>query len=211
MPMNELHSIMLEAYRPCAHFGVCRGAQWNPKSGHIPRGFFGATGKLSEVELVMVFPECGQPHEGEQYDPNLSPEELMEAAMGHAGASFKNKQDLYHLNVRWFISELYPNLTFEEQSRRVWMTDGRLCSIDEDIGGAIDTNCGANYLVKQIELLPNASVIGFGKKAQLYLDALRIEHIKAVALAPPAAKKEEARPSWENAIQTIKARKAGKR
>jgi hypothetical protein len=43
--------------------------RWLPGTGHVPRGFFGATGEVSEVELVLVTPEPGDPH-GEELDPD---------------------------------------------------------------------------------------------------------------------------------------------
>ena len=64
---------LLEAYRPCQYLGTCREAIWNPKRGHIPRGFLGATAKLSDVEVVMVFAEFSHPHGNETYDPGHSP------------------------------------------------------------------------------------------------------------------------------------------
>lgn len=60
-PNPQLLALLLEAYRPCQNFGICREAKWSPADGHIPRGFLGATGELSEVEVVMVFSEPGHP------------------------------------------------------------------------------------------------------------------------------------------------------
>jgi hypothetical protein len=44
--------------------------------------------------------------------------------------------DLFHRNVRWFLHELFPGLSFDEQLRRVWLTEGRLCSIAKEIGSS---------------------------------------------------------------------------
>lgn len=206
-PTDELKSLLLETYRPCRFFGQCREAQWGPQSGHIPRGYVGATGAPEDVEVIMVFSEPGHPHPGESYDESLGPDGLMAACTSHAYHSFKDGTDLFHRNVRWFISQLYTELTFDEQLKRVWLTEGRLCSIDVEIGNTKDRTCAANYLVEQIRLLPNATVVAFGGKAKHYLNGLGVDFIAAYSLAPPGANHGPARPSWETAIQAVKAKR----
>lgn len=56
-------------------------------------------------------------------------------------------------------------------------------------------------------MLPNATVVAFGGKAQDYVRRLKVEHVKAYALAPPGANHTPARPSWENALENIKSRR----
>ena len=49
----SLQAVLSPAYR-CAEFGArCEGMRWEPKLGHVPRGFLGATGSLEEVELIL--------------------------------------------------------------------------------------------------------------------------------------------------------------
>ena len=208
MPAAPLKSLLLEAYRPCRFFGQCREASWEPENGYVPRGYLGATGHAEDVEIVMVLSEPGHPHEGESYDVSLGPERLMAACAAHAYECFKHGRDFFHRNVRWFISQLYPDMAFDEQLRRVWITEGRLCSIDNEIGSVTDRTCAANYLVRQIELLPNAIVVAFGGKARRYLKGLGIDFIGAYALAPPGANHRPARPSWEAAIAEIQQRRS---
>ena len=203
-PNSELFNVLLNAYRPCRHFGICREAVWDPKCGHIPRGFLGATAQLSDVEVVMVFAEPGRPHEDESYDPGDSPARLLDRGLRHTYDCYRNGTDLFHRNVRWFLSELYPDSTFDEQLQRAWLTEGRLCSISEETGSMRDVTCAQQYLVRQIELLPNATVVAFGRKARYYLKRLQVEHVHAYALAPPGANHRPARPSWEEAIARIK-------
>lgn len=210
IPTDELKSLLMESYRPCRFFGQCREARWGPDNGHIPRGYVGATGTPKDVEVIMVFSEPGHPHEGESYDASLGAEGLMTACTSHAYQSFRNGTDLFHRNVRWFISELYPDLTFDEQLERVWLTEGRLCSIDVEIGNTTDRTCAANYLVEQIRLLPNATVVAFGGKAKHYLKGLGVDFIGAYALAPPGANHRPARPSWEAAVAEIERRRREK-
>ena len=225
IPADPLKSLLLEAYKPCrfmpkinigkvpsGKFALdsvpkCPQAQWEPDEGHIPRGYLGATGSVEDVELVMVFAEPGHPHNDESYNESLGPEGLMSACTAHVYKCFKRDRDLFHRNVRWFMSQLFPEMDFDQQLQRVWLTEGRLCSIYDEIGNTKDRICAENYLVKQVNLLPNATVVAFGGKAQYYLKGIGIDYIGAYALAPPGANHKPARPSWEAAIDKIKRRR----
>lgn len=105
------------------------------------------------------------------------------------------------------MSELFPDLTFDQQLRHVWMTEGRLCSITHEIGGVRDRNCAATYLERQLDALPNATVVAFGGKAQHYLRGRSAPWLSARALAPPGANHAPARPSWEAAIGEVRSRR----
>jgi hypothetical protein len=64
----SLSEILLPAYAPCADFSnACNEMRWIPEAGHVPRGFLGACGDLSDVELILVFAEPGDPHFGETH------------------------------------------------------------------------------------------------------------------------------------------------
>lgn len=155
----------------------------------------------------MVFAEPGHPHGNEAHDTALLPEGLMESALRHTHGCHAHRTDPFHANVRWFLGQLYPGLGFEDQLRRVWMTEGRLCSIEVEIGATRDRRCATHYLARQIAALPQASVVAFGGKAQHYLKSIGIAAIRAYALAPPGANHRPARPSWEAAIAEIRARR----
>ena len=206
-PTHRLKSIMCEAYNPCHSFGVCREARWDPAAGHLPRGFIGATGRPEDVEVVMVFAQPGHPYAGEGFDPDLTPEKLMKSALAQTYHSFKTSRDAFHGNARWFMNQLYPDLTFDEQLRHVWLTEGRLCSFDVEIGGPRDRTCARHYLTRQIDALPNATIVAFGGKAKHYLGGLGIDFVGAYSLAPPGANHRPALPSWEAAINKIVSRR----
>ncbi len=155
----------------------------------------------------MVFAEPGHPHPDERYDALASADALLEASMRHAYKSFRDGQDMFHRNVRWFIDQVYPELEFDAQLRRVWMTEGRLCSIDNEIGGTTDKTCAKHYLRRQIGMFPNAVVVGFGGKAQKYLSGLGLDFVSAYALAPPGANHLPARPSWDAAVAAVRSRR----
>lgn len=206
-PNGALAALMLEAYRPCPNFGVCREAKWDPARGQVPRGFIGATASPSDVELVMVFSEPGHPHHDEGHDPGLDGPGMMASAVRHVYGCYRGRTDTFHVNVRRFMSMVYPELSFDEQLRHVWLTEGRLCSIEDEIGDARDGTCSRHYLARQLALLPDATVVAFGKKAQRYLTRLRIGFVAAVALAPPGANHRGALPSWEAAAAEVRARR----
>jgi len=208
VPNAQIVSALLQAYQPCPNFGICREAQWRPELGHIPRGFLGATGELSEVEVVMVFSEPGHPHDQEQYNSDHAPHELLSGCVNHAYSCFRDGKDQFHRNARWFIDQLFPDLEFDQQLKKIWLTEGRLCSISNEIGSTTDRTCASAFLAPQLDLFPNATVVAFGRKAQRYLRGLNVDCIDAYALAPPGANHRPARPSWEGAIDQIKARRA---
>ena len=154
----------------------------------------------------MVFAEPGGVYPTDHYDTSLSAQNLLAATVAETGRIIATSQDQFHRNVRWFIDQILPGQAFAAQLRGVWLTEGRLCSVAQEIGGRKDRSCADRYLARQIALMPNAVVIGFGNKAQAYLSALRIDHCAARALAPPGANHRPARPSWEAAIAEVKRR-----
>ena len=209
LPNDRILSVMLDAYQPCRNFGICREAKWDPERGHVPRGILGATEDPADVETVMVFSEPGHPLPGESHDATFAPLALLQSSMQHTYNCYEAGIDQFHRNVRWFLSQLYPNLAFNDQLRRVWLTEGRLCSIDDEIGGTTDRTCASHYLVRQIEVLPRATVVAFGGKAQHYLRGMGVDFVGAYAMSPPSANFPRARPTWQAAIEKIRARRAG--
>ena len=160
--------------------------------------------------MVMVFSEPGHPHGGEGYDAHSGPESLLRSGMQYTYNCHQSSTDQFHKNVRWFMSEVFPSLTFDQQLRRVWLTEGRLCSIEKEIGSTTDATCASNYLVRQIKVLSNATVVAFGRKARRYLEGIGTSFIRAYALSPPGANRAEARPSWRAAIEQIAARRSSR-
>ena len=156
---------------------------------------------------MMVFSEPGHPQPGEGHDAKLAPRDMLHSAMQHTYNCYRSQVDQFHNNVRWFLSELYPSLTFDQQLRHAWLTEGRLCSIEEEIARTRDPTCASHYLVRQLGLLPDATVIAFGDKAQRYLGGIGAAYISAYALAPPGANFGPARPSWQAAIEKVRSRR----
>lgn len=204
---TPLRQLLTEAYRPCANFGVCAQARWDPQTGHIPRGFLGAPEKVDDVEVVIVFAEPGFPQPGESYEPTQTPDEFLSSTLEYVTSAFATGMNQFHRNARWFLDELYPELAFEQQLKRVWMTEGRLCSIDEELGDARDSRCAQTYLAGQLRLFPKATIVACGGKAKRYLRQLGAEHVGAHAFAPPGCNQAAAKPSWQAAIETVRRRR----
>lgn len=56
---------------------------WKPTKGHVPRGFCGAMGKLTDVKIVVICAEPGDPHDKEDYG-DLSPDEILDKVYQYA-------------------------------------------------------------------------------------------------------------------------------
>lgn len=127
-PNKAISQTLAAAYAPCSEFQhSCSEMQWNPGKGHVPRGFAGGTGHLDEVELVLVFAEPGDPHDRESHTG-------IATAYKYATDCFKNGRDQFHRNVRAILNKCWPESTFEEQMRKVWLTDSVLCSARIECG-----------------------------------------------------------------------------
>ena len=152
----------------------------------------------------MIFAEPGHPYTSDCYDAGRGPDSIFAQAVEATFGIMNSSQDIFHRNVRWFIDQILPHKNLREQLENVWLTEGRLCSVDQEIGGRKDRLCAQTYLLRQIELMPQAIVIGFGGKAQAYLSGLKVPHIAAYSLAPPGSNHRPARPSWEMAAVAVR-------
>lgn len=215
IPNPALLEVLAPAYGPCLHFcsqgGRCKEAVWSPAVGHVPRGFLGATGSLEDVRLVMVFAEPGHPYAEMDFSHATTPAALIDACTAHSASrrnganQYGSTQDLFHRNTEWFIEQCFPGASAAEKSRRVWQTEARLCSVTNEIGKSDSSPCAETYLTRQFALLPHATWVAFGGKAQRAMRRLRLPHMAAYALAPPGCNHTPARPSWEAAIAKVRA------
>jgi len=204
-----LRQLLIRAYQPCPEFGgACRDMRWKPAAGHVPRGFCGAMGELSEVDLVLVMAEPGDPHDKESHPAD--PEEAITSAYDYAYRCYASGKDQYHRNVRTILDLCFPGLTFDEQMRRTWMTESVLCSAAKE-GGAVpkpvEAACRSRYLEGQLALFPSAVVVALGGKA-----AKRIKgraYMSAFAAAPPGCNFKGARESWEAVGAAVRQRSGG--
>lgn len=196
MKLNStLAGVLKPAYKPCAEFKLaCKEMRWQPERGHVPRGFLGAAGEISEVELVLVFAEPGDPHDQEQHSG-------LQSAYSYATFAHQNGKDLFHRNVRKILALCWPNLSFEQQMRKTWLTESVLCSALKEggsVSAAASQACGQRYLRAQLQLFPKALVVALGSKAQSRLRKIGFSSfVSAYAAAPPGCNRPEALTSWQ--------------
>jgi hypothetical protein len=162
---------------------------------------------MTEVELVLVFAEPGDPHHGESHTG-------MQSAYEYAMRAFETGKDLFHRNVRSILDACWPSMPLDEQLRRVWLTESVLCSARLE-GGSVPLSsaraCGLRFLKPQLDLFPSAVVVALGSKAQQRLRSLGIyQFISAYAVAPPGCNRREAKESWKQIpIALERRRRAG--
>lgn len=205
---NSIESILLPAYSPCANFqSTCNTMRWNPEIGHIPRGFTGATGLCSEVRLVLIGAEPGDPHDIENHLSDSSPQGQMKSTYRYTWQCFENGKDLFHRNIRLILDKCFPGISFKEQMRYTWITDSVLCSANIE-GGAISKNisniCCKKYLLRQLSMFENAIIVALGRKADNRLKEVGYDkHIHVSAAAPPGCNFKGAKESWDNFIKLV--------
>lgn len=202
---KRIIDILAPAYQPCSGFAqICHDMRWHATGGHIPRGFLGATGNLREVELVLVFAEPGDPQQGETHQG-------LDTALRAAWHYHNSARDQFHKNARYILNLCWPNLSFGEQLTKVWMTESVLCSAPVESGRvrrAVERTCGQRYLLKQLELFPDAVVAALGTKAQARMRAIGFDRfIPASAVAPPEGNKPYARQSWNAIAEAVSRRR----
>src|SRR6266404_4825153 len=200
---QELVRILSPAYK-CPEFkGACKEMRWSPKEGHIPRGFRGATGKLSEVELVLVFAEPGDPFD---HGPSAD----VRGVHGYSTETLRNGETKFHKNIRKILDLCWPNTPFDEQMKRVWLTESVLCSAHKECGRVpreVELVCAERYLLKELDLFKNALIVAMGRKAERRIkQALTMRHEHAVAAAPPAGNTSKAVRSWKRIAKKVKER-----
>jgi hypothetical protein len=175
-PCPELREILLDAYAPCKCFqhlgGPCE-ARWSPTAGHIPRGFIGATGKIEEVQLVLIAAEPGNPLSTESYvssDPDAYLDEVCERKISYL--KNPNSDDGFSRNFRKVLDMCWESNSLEDQLKRVWLTDSYLCSAKKESGSVATASwraCAEVYLRRQLLLFQqrtNCLFVACGGKAQ---------------------------------------------
>ncbi len=150
--------------------------------------------RISRGRRVGIgFAEPGDPHLGERHTG-------LESAYEYATLGFGGGKDLFHRNVLKILSMCWPELSFEQQLRKAWLTESVLCSARKEGGSvsvAASRACGRRYLLAQLAEYPSALVVALGKKAQSRLLALGFRSFLPVfAAAPPGCNRREALASW---------------
>lgn len=200
---EQLIKLLLQM-QECPNFGICAEAKYDPSSGHIPRGFAGATSNLTQVLLVIVMAEPGFPLYGEEYtgEPKEDLKSLLKSRY------LKSGENKFHRNVLSFLNEVFPmfNGDVDKILKHVWLTESRHCSIAHEIGNIGKKDrliCAKSHLVEQIKLFPNAIVLLAGGKAQQAKKLIK-NPIECGAFAPPGCNQTKVRQSHKNAAKIVK-------
>lgn len=216
---EALFKILRPAYRPCAgadNGNGCHGkVTIDAKVGHLPRGFFGATGTIEEVQLVLVVAEPGDPSEGGKLDATPDLDETYKITTDAFDPDNKdNRTGQFHKNVRHILDMCFPKTKFEDQLKKVWFTESVLCSAKvttHPIDRAAEDECGDRYLSKQLVLFPNAVIAALGSKAYRRIQRLELKDsagndrviIKAYAAAPPGCNRTIAPETWKDIAAAV--------
>ena len=138
LPAIELLDVLHPAYSPCPGFTTrCADiARWAPESGHVPRGYLGATGRLDDVDLVLLVAEPGGPHEDAAMEPRDERKRLAAETVADTYRCFLERTDLFHRNVRDVLDMALPRMPFATQLSKVWITNTYLCSAPRE-GGTV--------------------------------------------------------------------------
>jgi len=179
---------------------VCSSMRWDPASGHAPRGFFGALGDISEVRLVMVLAEPGEPGSDEIHDG-------VDSAFRYAEKCYLMAGGQGHRNVRSIILRCFPGLSLKEAFRKVWITESVLCSAEVPAGKVnrdCERLCVSEYLIPQLRLFPNAVVAAMGSKAHNRVKKYFPDVVKCGAVFPPGCNFASTRDSWDNLVSIVR-------
>lgn len=212
MPCQELREVLIKALAPCPNVrGTCQNnVRWKPEEGHIPRGICGACGSLDDVELVLIVAEPGDPHDGERYPLEASPEEYLAKLHAHAWDCFEHGRDQFHRNIRSILDACFPNEGFETQMRKTWITESVLCSARKEgdsVPMVVSRTCVNAYLDAQLQLLAGRTVALLGGKAQKRARYLVRAALRGASVAPPGCNFLQAKESWKIIAINVKKRR----
>jgi hypothetical protein len=214
MTDNQLFDVLRPTFAPCPNFALaCSGyCRWVPQSGHVPRGFGGAVGAISDIRLALVTAEPGDPADGESYSG--SPDQMFHESMSmftrsldEDGLRRGGQTAPFHKNLRKILDLCWPQDSFEDQLRKTWFTNAVLCSALVSGGSvprAIEDTCVSAYLARQIDLLENAFVLTLGGKAEhrLQRNGVRVDFGAQHPSARPNTRPDE---SWVKAASAFHA------
>lgn len=211
---SALSEALLPAQAPCPHFrGCCRDVcKWKPKSGFIPRGFGGATGSLSDVRLVLVTAEPGDPADGESYEG--SPSEMVRGHLTWFRGLLEGdllrrggRPAPFHRNLRCILDLCWPEQFLQQQLEQTWFTNAVLCSLPKPrttFPRDVEEACVRTHLQVQLALIPHAYVLALGDKAQKRLQRHGVR-VDGRAQHPSARPNTDPEKSWEAAADKFHA------
>jgi hypothetical protein len=202
---GRMRKILQSAYEPCAGFsGVCKShCTWDPKKGHVPRGFYAMN--EDRAELIIVTAEPGDPAQDEVYNTEI---DLYQAATENflnfavrLNLKRNGKTAPFHRNMKKIVDLFYPDQVFEDALEKIIFTNAVLCSAPVS-GGVlpkeVEKYCGERYLKEVTDQFNDAFILALGGKAQRRMRAVGIS-FDAAAHHPSAYPSTNPEISWKSA------------
>jgi len=210
MTAQPLLDLLLPAYAPCQHFsGACANfCRWAPEKGLAPGGFGGAIELVSDVKLVIVTAEPGDPpddvnHPVNSIDMVHNSLRLFTEAM-ERGHIKKAGPTPFHRNLLSILDYFFPHQNLNQKLKQTWTTNTVLCPARVS-GGVhpkiVEMTCTTTYLAPQLTLLRNAFILVLGNKAANRLSAAGLR-FDAVGRHPSArVSNNDKHKSWQLAAE----------
>jgi hypothetical protein len=160
----RLIEILLPAMAPCPNFEGCKGhVKCEPATGHIPRGFGGASINPADVRLILINAEPADPADSETYTGDgssmLKQHETYVNSYMHGNIRRGSSTSPFHRNLRTILDLCWPGIDHNERWAKTWYTNTVLCSAPMS-GGSVAHEvvdcCIKACLQPQLAVFPNA-------------------------------------------------------
>jgi hypothetical protein len=224
----EVHHTLAALHGPCPFLPRCEAdwravnqqsrGLWEPPAGWVPRGFVGALGQPSEVELVLVLAEPSPPQ-----DESYPSTDTFEAVGARSLANLRSGREAHHQALARIIRQFMEGTggsSLDDILRRVFITESVFCSVPTPLSStaavpsSIEGRCADAYLFRLLQLFPNAEVVALGKKAQDRIRRLkrnpgapRVLSRVIHAMHPTARLVNDPERSWAEAAREFRRRK----
>jgi hypothetical protein len=167
----------------------------------------------------LVSAEPGDPYDGDNYEEAYENDHAGRLVLQHSYRDTMHTvtigHDLYHQNLRYILNSCLPDMAFESQLQKFWLTDSVLCSAPREGGNvskSVVSACGRRYLLRQFALFPKALIVAVGGKAKERLLSLNlceeIDFIHVRSISPPGCNYKGSRESWERIPMELRRRQS---
>jgi hypothetical protein len=183
----QLRSLLVPIHRNI-ECGKCQcGGLVDITHGWVPRIMVGARKGVSALKLILVGKNPGHPipEEADRYcmaislaHNNEDKAELLFDAMVIWGEhchleSVPGRQGIYHRKLMGFLRDVLNVDTNEEVLDQVYFTEVVKCSTPNDELAKLDSlvtkECIKNWLMKDLEILPNVPILALGRETEKLL------------------------------------------
>lgn len=201
---SELRSALLPIYDTIGCGECSCGALIDVNNAWVPRIMVGARKGIS-VRLIVIGKNPGHPvpEEALLYRHAISvarsPQEkaqLLFDAMVKWGEkchieSIPGRQGIYHRRLMAFLRETLGAKNNEEVLDNVYFTELMKCSTPEDEQARLKAStvrkCIGNWLLKELDILPNVPILALGRESELFLRRISKEiDARTVYLSHPS-------------------------